>query len=158
MGAAMTRCTYGYSDGQWGKWELDSYDQCQRLEHAPTGCTWHFPESGGAVSKHGKRIDDPSKWEKMWKSVQKWEASDERSLSVHLWSKKNDYEVDWWLDRWNITPKMARTLVDAYSGYADPTKTYGILINRRLMHADRPGELTPLGHKMVEALKGWDRL
>lgn len=164
----LPRCKYGYAtdpmlSGEWRQWSGmpdGSFDQCQRQDHSDSGGSWHFPESGGAVSKYGKRIDDPAKWQPMWQSIQEGEASDEYSLNRYLWPivrDSGDRELQGWAEYYWPTPRMARTLLKlAEPGWHDPLPV-GHLIKRKLVEEERPTELTPLGRKLAEILKGWDR-
>lgn len=163
----LPRCKYGYSGGlaaEWGQWsdlEDGTFDQCRRLEHGDNGGSWHFPESGGAVSKHGKSIDDPEKWEPMWQRTQEWEASDERSLIVLLYcewgatGEKHDEDVRDWLEYRKLTVNMARDLVAIANGGRGGRSYRGLLVNRQLITT--AGELTPVGRQFAEILRGWDR-
>lgn len=163
----ISRCKYGYSGGlnaEWGQW-LDlgdgTFDQCRRQEHGEYGLSWHFPESGAAVSKHGKRIDDPEKWVPLWENMLAWEGSDKRSLFMYLHqviTGSGDVLLSGWWDRWTITPNAARHLLAFANGESgDSPKFAPYLRQRRLISEGRPTELTPIGITMVRILRGWDR-
>lgn len=166
----LPRCKYGYdasglvSDGRWGKWDElgdGTFDQCRRQEHGEYGLSWHFPESGAAVSKHGKRIDDPEKWVPLWEGALAWEGSDKRSLSIYLnrviMGSGDVLLLRWW-EYWRLTPTAARNLLAFANGESgDYPKFAAYLRQRRLISEGRPTELTPIGITMVRILRGWDQ-
>lgn len=161
----LKRCKWGYDllgydDRTWGKWSTltdGHFDQCRRDEHGEGPGSWHFPDSGGAVSKFGKRIDDPAKWEPMWTSIQASQASDEYSLNRHLWpaiEASGDRELLRWADTYWLTPGMARALLYLDTGNYLWTSHRQYLRQRKLVDNIT---LSPVGQTIVEILKGWDR-